>query len=341
MVCEWSLLAVGAYAAFGPWINPSVAVESSLRIDLFSLALFGLPVFVLGAGGVVGGERFEGGTSGLRSVVPSILVGGLLGAAFVAPWAAFPWLVGPALVIAWAGRDDGGRGRCHRLRLTTVVLALVLNAALLAAISARGLRVSPELFQTRDFRVNHLLADVPLHDVWAVDLKGHPSPTLEDLANAFQRFSPFQASPIHMGLGVVRELACQALGWEDPRWYDPEASLLNRLTEEDRRRSTTESGTTRGIWKVLYAHPREGVVETMNGTAHVAVAATIGDGPGGPRLFLSFRVREVNWTTSWYMRLIDPSRRYFVYPTLLKQFAHTWEQEGFERSQDIRMGDEQ
>jgi hypothetical protein len=352
LVCEWSPLVVGVYAAFGPWINPSVAVDSLLRIDLFLLALFGLLVFALGVGTDKGEREWAeepkrrppdagGGTAGRRSLGPSILVGGLLGAAFVAPWAAFPWLVGPALVVAWAGRGTGGGKRCRGLGLATVVLVMVLNSALLASVSARGLRESPELFQLRDFRVNRLLPDVPLHDVWAVDLPGHPSPTLDDLADVFSRFSPLQASPVHMGLGMIREVACQALGWEDPRWNDPESSLIHRLTEDDRRRSATDPGTMRGIWKVLYAFPREGVVETMNGTVHVAVAGTIGDGPRGPRLFLSFWVREVNWTTSLYMRLIDPSRRYFVYPSLLRQFAHTWEREGRKRSQDLRIGGKQ
>jgi hypothetical protein len=67
----------------------------------------------------------------------------------------------------------------------------------------------------------------------------------------------------------------------------------------------------------------------MNGTAHAAVDAAVQEGPKGARLFLSFWVREVNWTTPFYMRLIDPARRYFIYPFLLRQFAHTWEREGW------------
>ena len=40
-----------------------------------------------------------------------------------------------------------------------------------------------------------------------------------------------------------------------------------------------------------------------------------------------YAVDEVNWTTPYYMRLIDPFRRYFVYPPLFRQFAHSWEME--------------
>ena len=220
------------------------------------------------------------------------------------------------------------------------LLAAVTNSAVVAAASSRGLRISPEDFDARDFRVNDLLADVPLHDAWAIDLKGHPAPTLEELAVAFRRFSPFQATPAIMGLGMLREVVGFVFGWEDPRWSDANASFVDRVSETDRRHSTTEPGTTFGSWRVLYACPQEGVVETINGTVHVAVAATIGEGPEGPRLFLSFRVREVNWTTPFYMRLIAPSRRFFVYPFLLRQFAHTWNKGDLDRPEEIFTGEE-
>jgi hypothetical protein len=79
-------------------------------------------------------------------------------------------------------------------------------------------------------------------------------------------------------------------------------------------------------------------VETLNGTAHVAVIAGLGEDSGRVRLFLSFRVREVNWTTPLYMRLIDPARRYFVYPSLLRQFAHTWNRESWALPEKLRIG---
>jgi hypothetical protein len=210
----------------------------------------------------------------------------------------------------------------------------------LAAASVRGLQVSPEEFAVRGFRVNSLLADLPVHDAWAIDLKGHPLPTLQELGNALRRGSPLQATPVSTGLVLLRGAVGSALGWDDPRWSDGDPSFVQRLSEADRRCSTAEPGTTLGIWRVVYACPGEGVVETVNGTVHVAVAATIGESPNGPRLFLSFRVREVNWTTRFYMRLIDPARRYFVYPSLLRQLAHTWEREGWRPSEDPLDGEE-
>jgi hypothetical protein len=208
------------------------------------------------------------------------------------------------------------------------LIALCGNASVLAAAQSRGLRVPAEEFGSRDFRVNSLLAHVPIHDVWAVDLRADPPPTLDHLVDVARRGSPTFSTPALTGLGGLREVVGAVFKWEDPRWDDPGASFLRLLEEADRRQSMAEPGQTMGNWRLLYVFPREGVVETQNGTVHLAVAATIGEGSAGARLFLSFRVREVNWTTRWYMRLIDPARRFFVYPSLLRQFAHTWEREG-------------
>ena len=336
-VYRLSLVVAGTFAALGPMITPSVAITDPLRVDIAALVSLGVVPLMSGWPGTMaagwGNPRIWAGAS-------NIVAGGLVGAAFVSPWAAFPWLLLPAMGMAWAGKGRGRNPRARGSGLVVVLLAGLLNAALVAGASSRGLRVSPEDFAQREFRVNSLLADVPLHDVWAIPLKGRHSPTLVELGEVFRNTSPFQATPAVMGLSILRGVIGFALGWDDPQWLDVNTSFVHRLTQADRTRSTTEPGTTLGIWRVLYACPEEGAVETINGTAHVAVAATIGDGPEGPRLFLSFRVREVNWTTPFYMRLIDPSRRFFVYPSLLRQFAHTWERGDWSQPEEIRTGEE-
>ena len=330
-------MALGTFAALGPKISPSVALGAPLRIDIAALAFLGVLTLLPGPSSR---RRVGGKANGVRALGAPLVTGGLLGAAFVAPWATFPWLVLPALAIAWSGRGrirkPGGRG----LGLAVALLAASVNSAVVAGASSRGFRMSPEEFDARDFRINSLLADVPLHDAWAIDLKGHPSPTLEELGSVFQGFSPFQITPAIMGLGMLREVVNLAFGWDDPRWTDATQSFVHRLSETDRQHSTTEPGKTFGSWRVLYACPQEGVVETINGTVHVAVAATIGEGPDGPRLFLSFRVREVNWTTPFYLRMIDPARRFYVYPLLLRQFAHSWERGGWKGAYELHTGEE-
>lgn len=320
---EAALLAVAAYALVGPAIHPGIALASPLRADLLCLAAVGLLVPMPGV--PKGAWRLSRGRAW---VLPSV-VGGLAGAAVVTPLVALPWLLLPGLALIWAGKGAGGRqGAGWRPVLVAVVVAS-LNGTAVAAATARGLRVSPETFSAQDFRVNQLLPDVPLHDAWAIDLRGPASPTMENLALAFRHETYRGVTPAIVALGVIRGAAGRLLGWDAPRWANPNGSFLPRLTALDRRRSSTRPGTSLGIWRILYAFPREGLAETLNGTVHVAVAGAVGGEPDAPRLFLAFRVREVNWTTRWYMRLIDPSRRFFLYPFLLKQFAHTWEREAW------------
>ena len=318
-----ALAVVAGYAVLGPRIHPAVAFGLPLRVDLLVLA--GIGMLALGRRRVMGGWR----VSRCRPwVFPSVL-GGLAGAAVVAPLVAIPWLLLPGMTLAWAGTRTTGRWEFGWRGILVATLVASLNGTAVAVASAHGLRVSPEEFTVQDFRVNHLLPDIPLHDVFAIDLKGPASPTLENVALAFRHRTALGVTPIIMGLGMIRGGAGALLGWDGPQWVDPAGFFLNRLTELDFRRSSTTPGTAMGIWRVLYALPREGLVETQNATAHVAVAGVVGEGPECGRLFLAFRVREVNWTTRFYMRLIDPARRYFVYPFLLRQFAHTWDRGGW------------
>jgi hypothetical protein len=219
-------------------------------------------------------------------------------------------------------------------------LALAGNAALLSGVSARGLRIPPGELEARGLHANSLLDDIPIHDAWAVELHGLPSPTLDDLIHVFRKGSRLQATPAIMGLGMLRGVVGLVFGWEDPRWSDVASSFLHRVTDEDRQRSVATPGEMLGIWRLLYAFPREAAVETLNGTAHVAVIAGLVENGGTTRLVLSFRVREVNWTTPFYMRLIDPARRTFVYPSLLRQFVHTWNREGRNPSGESLSGED-
>lgn len=319
------------YAVICQRITPNAAIPGPLRLDIVVLALGGAgTVFpnTRRTEGVAPGEwqrgrpagKWVGATPWIRLAVS----GALLGAAAVAPWVAVAWLVVAALAFAWGGRRRGRRARRRALALVVILLAAGLNLTVVSAVMARGFRVDPDDFASLDFRVNTLLADVPIHDVWAIELAGDGPATMDDAAAAFRRFRPFQSTPAVLVLGVVRGVLGHVLGWEDPRWRAPETSFVHRLTEHDHQRSTPDPGTEWGMWTLLYSFPKEGAIETINGTVHLAVACAIENGASGSTLYLVFRVKEVNWTTPYYMRLIDPFRRYFVYPSLFRQFAHLW-----------------
>jgi hypothetical protein len=319
---DLALLVIVGYAVLGPTIHPSVALGWPLRADLLLVAAFG---FLAPRPGT-SRAGWRGG--GLPLWVLPVVVGCLFGATVMAPLAAAPWILPPAVAMLWAGKGAPRRRTVRWVPLLAVVLGASLNGAAVGVATARGLRIPTEEMARQDFRVNDLLADIPLHDAWAVDLEGSHAPTLEELAAAMRHQSKLAATPAFLGLGMIRGAAGALFGWEEARWADPDASFLHRLSETDLQLSSSEPGTSLGIWRVLYAFTREGLVETINGTVHVAVSGAVGQGPEGPRLFLSFRVREVNWTTPFYLRLIDPARRYFIYPFLLRQLAHTWSRNG-------------
>ena len=316
------------YAFLGQRMTPSVAIPLPLRADLVAMALLGTAA-LLGTDGLYPTDAILPGLRVKERRRALLAVGGaLLGATVVAPWVAVPWLVVSALAFLWASRKGGGKGRPRGVGPAVVFLWACVNLVALSVTTAWGLRVPPDDFAARDFRVNTLLADVPLHDAWVIDLRGGEPPTLDEVSRAFRRSSPIQSTPALLGLGALRGMLGHALGWDDPRWADEEASFVSRVTDADRRRSTTAPGTPLGGWSLVYAFPEEGVVELINGTVHVAVSCTIGEGTSGTSLYLSFRVREVNWSTPFYMGLIDPFRRYLVYPPLIRQFAHTLGRDG-------------
>lgn len=295
-------------------IVPSAAITRPLKVDMLILALLGAAPLRIAAWRPVWGR---GAFVGLT------VSGALLGATMVSPWAALPWLMIPALAFFWVNRSRFGKRNRRTLALGVLLTAGLANLAALSVATAHGLRVQPEAFASQNFRVNGLLADVPLHDVWIIRPRVGEGLTMDEVIQAFRRSSLFHTTPALMGLAVLRGILGRVLQWDDPRWMVPDASFVGRLDEGDRLRSTTEPGTHLGPWRVVYAFPEEGLVELMNGTVHVAVSCTLGEEDSSPAIFLAFRVREVNWSTPFYMRMIDPFRRYLVYPPMIRQFAHT------------------
>jgi hypothetical protein len=46
--------------------------------------------------------------------------------------------------------------------------------------------------------------------------------------------------------------------------------------------------------------------------------------PGGYRLYWGVYVKKTSWLTPLYMALIEPFRRFVVYPTLFRQIRRAW-----------------
>jgi hypothetical protein len=187
-------------------------------------------------------------------------------------------------------------------------------------------RISPAEFSALPLRVNTLLADVPLHDVWAVDLPGlRQGVTLADVLRRAGRdvTDPRDAKLRLMpaasrALFHLRVLLGRLFGLEREPADAGASSFASRLTAEDRASSSVVSGTRAGNFHVVYRFENEQLLEVHNRTVHAAALSSLAKTADGYRYYFAVYVVSVGWITPLYMALIDPFRRWIIYPALLK-----------------------
>jgi hypothetical protein len=195
-------------------------------------------------------------------------------------------------------------------------------------------QISPTEFYALPLRVHTLLADVPLHDVWAVDLPAHTDGvTLSeflrragqdvcDTADAeINRFPPVARALFRLRFFLGRIFRLEA----EPK-DALAASFGSRLTAEDRARSLVVSGTPKGLFRVVYRFENEQLLEIQNRTVHAAALSALAERADSYRFYFAVYVRQRTWITPFYMSLIDPFRKWIIYPALLKKIRATWNQ---------------
>lgn len=186
------------------------------------------------------------------------------------------------------------------------------------------MRVTPEEFERVDLRAHALLADVPLHDVWAVDLEGGPGRSLVDLR---ARLSTQKLTAANRAVGFLfglRTRLGRAFGWDREPPRASEESFLHRLSAADREGSLVAPGSLEGPFRVLFVSHREAISEIQNSTVHAFSVYALLERSPGYRLYWGIYVRPVGRITAWYMRLIDPFRRVIIYPALLRSIRAAW-----------------
>ena len=127
------------------------------------------------------------------------------------------------------------------------------------------MRVAADEWNRLELRVHALLAGVPLHDVWAVDLPGgRHGLVLADLRAVLAERVALSSAAVR-SLFSLRRAIGRALGWERVRERrDAPPIFRDRLTESDRQASLVPTGTADGPFRVLYAFPRESASEIWN-----------------------------------------------------------------------------
>jgi hypothetical protein len=186
------------------------------------------------------------------------------------------------------------------------------------------MRIDPDEFRECPLRVHALLRDVPLEDVWAIQLPGGGTGrTIQDVRAVF--IAGVEAAPrIVKALFRLRGRIGALLGWDLPRPAWNAESYVHRLSAADRAQSTAAPGTPDGRLSLLYRFEHEQLSERRNATVHAFSSLSIRQTPGGYLAYLAIYVEPVHRFTRLYMRAIAPFRRLVVYPAIIRKVQSTW-----------------
>jgi len=187
-------------------------------------------------------------------------------------------------------------------------------------------QISKREFERLPLRVHDFLADVPLHDVWAIDLPRRRSGITLDgfLRTGSGRL--FKLSPIVRALVNLRLFVGRLLGWDREPAATTWETFATRLTLADRLESLVPPGTREGLFRVVYRFENEQLLEVINRTAHAAALSALVDMENAYRFYFAVYVRSVSRFTPVYMAMIDPFRKLVVYPSLLRSVRANWNQ---------------
>ena len=187
-------------------------------------------------------------------------------------------------------------------------------------------QISPTEFYALPLRVHTFLADVPLHDVWAVDLPAlRGGVTLAEFLRRNSQDEIVRLPAAARALFRFRLFLGRIFRLEAEPTDALAAAFANRLTPEDRARSLVAVGTPEGLFRVVYRFENEQLLEIQNRTVHAAALSALAERADSYRFYFAVYVRQRTWITPFYMGLIDPFRKWIVYPALLKTIRATWD----------------
>jgi Protein of unknown function (DUF2867) len=185
-------------------------------------------------------------------------------------------------------------------------------------------RAAPEDYLSLELRAHELLRDVPLYDVSVVDLPGGGDG--RSLADALNLQAAAPRSLVERALYGVRRALGLAFGWDDDDIrLLPEDSLVYRLSEKDRRDSEIVPGTRNGAFQVVYRFRNEQLSEIRNATVQGYVCIALSPRSSGYRYYFAVYVIPVSWLTRPYLALIEPFRRFLLYPAMLRRLRNAWQ----------------
>ena len=175
-------------------------------------------------------------------------------------------------------------------------------------------QISPAEFHALPLRVHTFLADIPLHDVWAVDLPGYGNDvTLCEFLRRTRENRSHKADAeisrfplVARALFGLRFFLGRIFGLETEPQDAPVESFGNRLTVEDHARSIIEPGTPEGLFRFVYRFENKQLVEIQNRTVHAAALSALAEKADGYRFYFAVYVRPRTWITPLYIGFNRP-----------------------------------
>jgi len=187
------------------------------------------------------------------------------------------------------------------------------------------LRVDVAQFRMLPLEVHAILENLSPRDVSAVDLPGGGAGrTISDVRALIAPGDLMSASPLARALFAFRLWLGRVFGWDRPRHDPPEMSYLARVPRALQARSVVQPGTVERGFRLLYVVGQESLAEIRNATVHAFLCAALQERPGGYRLYWAVYVKPLSWLTPVYMAVIEPFRRFIVYPAMLRRVREAW-----------------
>jgi len=189
------------------------------------------------------------------------------------------------------------------------------------------MRIPAAEYLALDLEAHALLAGVPLRDVSAVDLPdGGDGRTIADVVERMDSVRGRPPLPVR-ALFELRRFLGRVFRWDDRTEGEPRPpSYASRLSEDQKRRSLCAPGAKSGPLPIVYQFPYEMLAEVTNATVHAFSCMALRARPGGYRLYWAIYVERVSVLTPIYMAMIEPFRRFIVYPALLGAIRDAWAQ---------------
>jgi hypothetical protein len=177
-------------------------------------------------------------------------------------------------------------------------------------------RATPTEYLALPLEARAVVPGFDLHDVWEVDLGDARRWTLPELRDRlFSRRRDSLPFPVRALFGIRKALG-SLLRLDGPRDVAPRSELTTAVPEALANCSSTRPGTPEGPFTTLYVLDDEAAYEALNATVHAILVIALVETEGGQRFLWATHLRPVGLVTAVYMGLIDPFRRWIVYPGL-------------------------